>query len=183
MRNLRLAALALTCLTAPLAFAQKAPGGLYGELGYTMITLSPTNFPDFKPTVLRGIVGYQLNSNFSVEGQLGMGLADGTAMVDQANAEANVKVSSMYGLYAKAKTELAPGFEAFGRAGYAKADATIKVNSIGYSESNSKDGFSWGIGAAYAISPAVALTVDYMSYFNKDDVKASGYTLGVQFNF
>ncbi len=185
MRNLRLAALALTCLTVPLAFAQKAPGGLYGELGYTMVTVSPTTLPDFKPSALRGIVGYQVNSNLSVEGMLGMGMSDGTATItaNNASATANVKVDSMYGVYGKVKAELAPGFEAFGRAGYSKSNAVLSVSSFGYSQSNSTDGFSWGVGAAFAVSPSVSVTVDYMSYASKDDVKVTGPTFGVAFKF
>lgn len=180
MRNLRLAALALTCLTVPLAFAQKAPGGLYGELGYTMVTVSPSDAPDFKPSILRAILGYQINSNFSVEGALGMGVSDGTATIQ--GHDVKLKLSSLYGIYAKAKTELAPGVEAFARAGYTKANSTFAVSGQA-DTSDSSDGFSWGMGASYAVSPTVALSVDYMSYTNKDNIKATGPTFGVVFKF
>jgi len=160
---------------------------MYGELGYTMITVSPAGLPDFKPSALRGIVGYQINSNFSVEGMLGKGMADGTATTTIQNTAValNLKLDSVYGVYGKVKTELAPGFEAFGRAGYSKANTTATVSALGMSTSNtgSTDGFSWGVGASYAVSPTVALSVDYVSYSSKDDGKVTGPTFGVVFKF
>jgi opacity protein-like surface antigen len=95
---------------------------------------------------------------------------------------ANLKLESLYGLYAKVKSELMPGLEAFGRAGYSSASNKFTLSN-GYTESRTSDGFSWGMGAAYSVSPSVAATFDYMSYSTKEDAKASGYTFGVQFKF
>jgi opacity protein-like surface antigen len=187
MRNFRLTALALASLTVPVAFAQNAPSAMYGELGYTSITVAPSGMPDFKPTALRGIVGYQVTSNFAVEGMLGKGMSDGTGTITLQNTAVavNLKLDSVYGVYGKVKTDLAPGLEAFGRAGYSKANttATVSVSGTSISNTGSTDGFSWGVGAAYAVSPGVTATVDYMSYSSKEDGKATGPTFGVSFKF
>jgi len=185
MRTSHFAALTLTCVTVSTAFAQKAPDSVYGELGYTQVTLasSDSTAPSIKPSALRAIVGYELNRNFSVEGMVAMGIADGTAdlATSAGTLNAKTKIDSMYGVFAKAKAEVAPGVELFGRLGYSKANLTTTVASG--SGSASFDGASWGLGASYAVSPGVALNVDYMSYFSKDGVKATGPTFGVSFKF
>jgi hypothetical protein len=77
--------------------------------------------------------------------------------------------------------------ELFGRVGYAKIRANISaaVPALSYSSSASADvdGASWGVGAKIAVSPAVALTVDFMSYINKDGGTATGPTFGVAYKF
>jgi hypothetical protein len=185
MRKSFLAALILTCLSVSTAFAQKAPDSVYGELGYTQVTIASADAgaPSMKPSALRAIVGYEMNRNFSVEGMLAMGISDGTADLATlaGTLNAKIKIDSMYGVFAKAKAEVAPGVELFGRAGYSKANLTTTVASA--SGSGSLDGASWGLGASYAVSPGLALAVDYMSYYNKDGGKATGPTFGVSFKF
>lgn len=184
MRTFHVAALALTCLTVSTAFAQKAPDSVYGELGYTQVTLSdPANTASSKPSALRAIVGYEMNRNFSVEGMLAMGVADGSIDVAVLGGTVSMrsKIDSMYGVFAKAKAEVAPGVELFGRVGYSKSNYTLSFP--GASGSGSTDGIAWGLGGSYAVSPGVALTVDYTSYYNKDGAKATGPTFGVSFKF
>jgi opacity protein-like surface antigen len=194
MRTLRLAAIALTCLTVSAAFAQKAPGGVYGELGYTQVTIASANAaaPTFKPSALRGIVGYEINRNFAVEGMLAFGIADGSAdgtvTVNGVPGPGTVKVrlDTTYGVYAKAKAEVSPGLEVFGRLGFTKANYSSTITAAGVgsgSLSDSSDGPSWGLGASYAVSPTLAMNVDYMSYVDKNGLKATGPTFGVSFKF
>jgi len=189
MRTSHFAALTLTCVTVSTAFAQKAPDSVYGELGYTQVTLasSDSTAPSIKPSALRAIVGYELNRNFSVEGMVATGIADGTAdlATSAGTLNAKTKIDSMYGVFAKAKAEVAPGVELFGRVGYSKANISSTGDAGAGSGSGGGrfDGASWGLGASYAVSPGLALAVDYMSYYNKDGGKATGPTFGVSFKF
>jgi opacity protein-like surface antigen len=188
MKKFNVAALALTVLSAPAAFAQSAANGTYGELGLTQVSVSRSDgsIPTFKPTLLRAVVGYGLSDNFALEGILGAGMGD--ASVDLSTyTSAKVKVDSMFGAYLKVKAQAAPGVELFGRVGYAKiransSTATPALNS--YSSSSEEiDGASWGVGAKIAVSPTVALTVDFMSYVNKNGATATGPTFGVAYKF
>ncbi len=185
MRTSHLAALSLACVTTCAAFAQKAPDSVYGELGYTQITLAAADgsFPAMKPSALRAIVGYEMNRNFSVEGMAATGISDGSADVAVGGSTLTIKtkVDSMYGVFAKVKADVVPSLELFGRVGYSKENYTISASST--SGSGSVDGLAWGLGGSYVVSPVLALNVDYMSYSNKDGVKATGPTFGVAFKF
>lgn len=191
MKIFNAAALALTLLSAPAAFAQSAANGAYGELGITQVSFedSDASAPTFKPTVLRAVVGYGLSDNFALEGMLGAGMSDGTADTSVFGYSANfkLKVDSMVGAYVKVKAQATPGVELFGRVGYAKIRANVSGTVPGFSYSSSSsaevDGASWGLGAKFAVSPAVALTVDFMSYVNKDGGTATGPTFGVAYKF
>ena len=93
----------------------------------------------------------------------------------------------MVGAYLKLKAQATPGVELFGRVGYAKIRANVSstVPALRFSSSSSGevDGASWGLGAKFAVSPAVALTVDFMSYVNKDGGTYTGPTFGVAYKF
>jgi len=191
MKKLNISALALTLLAAPAAFAQSAANGTYGELGITQVSYSASDAsgPTFKPTVLRAVVGYGLTDNFALEGMLGAGMNDASADASAAGYSVNykLKVESMLGAYLKVKAQAAPGVELFGRLGYAKIRNTVSgaipALNISMSSSADVDGASWGVGAKIAVSPAVALTVDFMSYINKDGGTATGPTFGVAYKF
>jgi len=191
MKNRNVAATALLLLAMPVAFAQSTAPGAYGELGLAQVNYgtSVASIPSLKPTVLRAVLGYGLGENFAVEGMFGAGMSDGNAGSSIAGytAEYKLKVESMFGTYLKVKGEVAPGFELFGRIGYAKVHGNISVTvpalSLSRSSSGDADGASWGLGAKIAMSPAVALTVDVMSYVNKDGDTATGPTFGIAYKF
>ena len=191
MKKLSFATLAFSLFAAPAAFAQSAANGAYGELGITQVSFedSDASAPTFKPTVLRAVVGYGLSDNFAIEGMLGAGMSDGTADASVAGYSVNykIKVDSMVGAYLKLKAQATPGVELFGRVGYAKIRANVSstVPALRFSSSSSGevDGASWGLGAKFAVSPAVALTVDFMSYVNKDGGTYTGPTFGVAYKF
>lgn len=188
MKKLSFATLALSLFAAPAAFAQSAASGTYGELGIAQVSfaVSDASVPTLKPTVLRAVVGYGLSDNFALEGMLGAGMSDASADLST-SASAKLKVESMVGAYLKVKAQAAPGVELFGRVGYAKirtnASFAVPAWSLSSSASSEVDGASWGLGAKIAVSPTVALTVDFMSYFNKDGGTATGPTFGVAYKF
>ena len=73
--------------------------------------------------------------------------------------------------------------ELFARLGYADSKVKLKVPSLDASASDSDNDFSFGLGLNYAFSRNVYMSADYMSYYNKDGVKADGFTLGVGYKF
>lgn len=168
---------AAALLAAGAAQAQSTVGnGVYGEVGYTFVNIKD-EFANVtaKPGAIRGIVGWDLHPYVALEALLSGGVSDDTVQ------GVKVKASRTYGFYVTPKYAITPEIEVFGRLGY--ADSKIKVSSGNASASGSDSSFSWGLGAKYNFSKQIYGAVDYMSYYDKDDTKATGVTLSVGYRF
>lgn len=175
---------ALVIALAASAFSAQAQ--TYGEIGYTGVTYKEkSDGVELKasPSAIRGILGYELNSNLAIEGLLAVGVGDSKGKVNgQSITGLELGVTNVVGIYLKPKVKLSNDFEIFGRFGYASSKAEISLEGVG-SESVSENSFSYGAGFNYAINTNVSLNIDYMQYVNKDGAKGSGYTLGVGYKF
>lgn len=162
-----------------------AQAQIYGEIGYTAVSHdrnSDGSSLKSSPKAIRGLVGYELSENIAIEGIVGLGIGNGSVQVDGQNiAGAKQKIDNMYGLFLTPKVKLADNLEGFVRAGYTNGKGTISYN--GQSASSSESGFSYGLGARYTLDKNMSLNVDYMSYLNKTDVKAAGFTVGIGYKF
>ena len=156
----------------------------YGEIGYATVSFTdPSTSPTYKssPKALRGLVGYEVSENIAVEGIIGLGLGSDSIKVNGQSSGANLKINSMYGVYLTPKAKLADNLEGFVRAGYMHVKGT--ATDSGSSSTSSESGFSYGFGARYALDKNMSLNVDYMSYLNKTDIKATGFTVGIGYKF
>lgn len=157
----------------------------YGEIGYTSISYEePVEgyTVKSKPKALRGLVGYELSENLALEGIVGIGLDDAdVTVVGRTIPGVKLKIDNMYGFYVTPKMKLAENFEGFVRAGFASASGTVSAN--GQTSSGTTDGLSYGLGVRYSFDKNTSVSVDYMSYFDKSDSKATGFTVGVGFRF
>ncbi|MFX1679302.1 porin family protein [Mitsuaria sp. CC2] len=165
---------AAALLLAGAAQAQAPKPELYGELGYSFITIDAGG-PDLEPGLLRGIVGWNVHPYLAVEGLLAGGVKD------DKTAGITTKISNAYGVYLKPKYDFGNGFQVFGRLGY--LHNKIKYSFNGMSASDSDDDVSYGVGVGYAFSKQWYGALDYTSYYDKDGIKASGVTLGVGYRF
>lgn len=173
----------IVATTALLAFcaaqAQQVPKPkFYGELGYTALKIEDAGV-DIKPGLLRGIVGTEVHPNVGLEAMLAVGVKDDTVNLGGVPVEA--KVERSYGLYVKPKIQATSQLELFARIGYARSK--FKATFTGGSISESEGDLSYGAGLNYSFTRTVYGTVDYMSYYNKDGVKANGFTIGAGFRF
>ena len=171
--------------TALTLAAFSASAQMYGEIGYTKVTVkdSDSGF-NFKssPTAVRGILGYEINPNFAIEGLAAFGMSDDNVKENGRTLQgAKFKIDNTFGIYAKPKVKFTPELEAFVRAGFAQTKATYSER--GFSESSSESSFSYGLGMNYALNKTTSLNVDYMSYYEKDGVTATGFTFGVGYKF
>lgn len=157
----------------------------YGEIGYTTVNYEePVQGYTVKrsPQAMRGLVGYELSENLAIEGMVGLGLGDANVEVmGRTIPGAKLKIDSLFGVYVTPKLKLADNFEGFARAGFASAKGTVSMNRE--SSSGSTNGFSYGLGVRYAFDKNTSLTIDYMSYIDKIDAKATGFTVGIGFKF
>lgn len=179
MKFQKVAMAAAIALTVFGASAQSAKSKFSAEIGYTAIDYAEPGVSGVKPSVVRTIFGYEVNENLALEGMLGFGAANGSATV--LNVPVDLKIDSLYGLYIKPKAMVAENLEIFGRFGYATSKATASARGVSFSTTNSTA--SYGVGVSYFLSPSTALSLDYMSYYDKDGVSAKGVTLGVGFKF
>lgn len=158
----------------------------YVELGYTGVTATYGILGSelkSSPNAIRGILGYELNQNLSIEGLVGSGLESSSVKVDGINVNgATTKINNFYGLYLKPKSKVTDRTEFFARIGASKAKGTATVAGLG-SASESETSFSYGAGFSYTFSPNTSWNLDYMSYINKDGFKANGFTLGLGYKF
>jgi len=57
------------------------------------------------------------------------------------------------------------------------------TSSRGYAISDSGGDMAYGAGLSYRITDTTSLNADYMSYYNKDGVKGTGFTIGLGMRF
>jgi len=175
-----LSALAIL-LAAGSASAQGAyVPGFYGELGYTSLNIKGnTAFgtAEFKPAMLRGIVGYSVHNNLAIEGMLGFGIKDSGVTLNGGGTGIDGKVNHSVGIFLKPRVKINEQFEVFGRVGYLHS----KISGGGGSADEGD--FAYGVGMNYSINRAWSVNVDYMRYYDKNPVKASGITFGVGYKF
>lgn len=123
--------------------------------------------------------GANINKNLSVEGQVGTTITNATGYIGV--TPVSVKYDSIYGVFLKAKAEVTPDFEVFGRLGYAHASISV---STPYGSGSAENGdFAYGIGAQYNFTPVVYGQIDYMSYYNKNGATANGPSIGLGLKF
>jgi opacity protein-like surface antigen len=169
-----LAAIAMT------AQAQAPVQSLYGELAYTSagVQLQDMNGTKDYP-VLRGILGYQINNYLAVEGMLGFGVSDRNDTL--IGIPVKSKIDHTYGIFVKPQFQINDSISIFARAGYARTK--VSYEEPGYSESKSHGSFAYGAGATYSFTPQMYLNVDYMSYYDKNNSKAHGPSIGLGYKF
>jgi opacity protein-like surface antigen len=156
----------------------------YGEVGYTSTTFkggAVGNTQEGSPSVIRAILGYEINPNLAVEGMGAFGISDSTFKYNGERVPGvKLKADNALGVYLKPKMKLSESVEIFGRVGYTRVKGTVSYTDPISSNYNS---FSYGAGLGYAIDSKTSLNVDYMQYINKDGFKINGFTLGVGYKF
>jgi opacity protein-like surface antigen len=176
MKLLTIAAVSALLMLGTAAQAQQAKSPLYGELGYTVLTVkeSSSGF-SASPTALRGIIGYDLHPFVAVEGMLAFGVSD------DSDKGVNAKLQNAYGVFVKPKFNPNENFEVFGRLGWVKTK--FKFSDSTGSETQSESDFAYGVGANYHFNPRMSVGLDYMRYSKKDGVKVDGVTVSFGYRF
>jgi len=203
------AALAAICALAAPAAAQDAYEGVYANIGIGQISadLDLSNLDlqgntidlgqeEVKAFIINGRLGYRINRFLAIEGDAGFGLGGddfqrsipvtvnpvGTVNVD---ADADLKVKSYYGAFARGILPVSDQFDLFVRGGYgtAKAEGTVVGTTAllaGFSasatESQSTSGFAYGVGAEYHLNERHGIRVDYSAIDDASFI-AAAYTI------
>jgi len=117
--------------------------------------------------------GYNFNEYIAIEGRYWFGLSS-TVHYGHTNSALQDKDTSIdaWGIYVKPQYPVTEAFSVYALLGYGGADINIDnvPSNIGLQYADdSVDGFSWGLGASYAVTDNVSLFVDYVSMYDNDD--------------
>jgi opacity protein-like surface antigen len=108
--------------------------------------------------------GYQYNRYVAFEGRYWIGVGG----IDQTPNNASGDFDA-WGLYVKPMYPVTNTLDLYALLGY--ADSTIDYDSALDWET---DGFSWGLGAQYAITDRILLFADYVSMASQDTIDYNG---------
>ncbi len=165
----RIAKLTTTLGLVALAAGAQAQS-LYGEVGYTGLDYREPGLK-VSPGMVRGVVGYELTPNVSVEGMVGLHGGSDTA------SGTTLRLNNMVGVFGKVQAPLAEGVNVYGRLGAVRSD--LKANGV----SDADTGLAYGVGMSYDLSKTTYLNADYTKYYDRHDQKLEGLTVGVGFRF
>lgn len=170
-------------VTAAVAFTPAALAeGWYADGGYTHITTdvdTGAGSADIDLGAISGRVGYTLNPNFAVEGELAVGVNDEEAT--QGAVTASLGLNYLVGAYGKAQVAVAENVNLFARAGIVNAELEAEVTGLG-SASDSETGAGYGVGGTVDVAENIYVRGDYTRY-DIDDVEADAFTIGVGVKF
>ena len=168
------AAMAVT----PTALAE----GWYADAGYTHLTADlevGTSSADIDLGAISGRVGYDINPNFGVEGELAIGVNDEEAT--EGGVTASLGLNYLVGAYGKAQLPVAENVNLFARAGIVNAELEVEVTGLG-SVSDSETGAGYGFGGTVDINERFYVRGDYTRY-DIEDLEADAFTISAGMKF
>lgn len=164
----------IATITTTLGLALLAAGAqaqsLYGEAGYTGLDYREPGLK-VSPGMVRGVVGYEFTPNLSLEGMVGINGGSDSA------SGTSLKLKNTVGVFGKVQAPITDGVNLYGRLGVARND--LEVNGT----SSADTGLAYGLGVTYDLSKTTYLNADYTKYYDRDDKKLEGVTVGVGFRF
>lgn len=169
MRNILLAAAAVSVIAAP-AFAQTMQSPTYyGTLGYSQLDHS-----DGDLGAITGRVGAKFNPYLGVEGEASIGVKDD----DFTFAGVDGKIEHDYdaAAYVVGTLPVTPNFELFARGGY--GTTKIKTELAGFNGEVDGESWNYGAGANYYLDGQNGLRADWTRRDFRDDAgEADVYSL------
>ena len=164
----------LTKISTTLGFALLAAGAqaqsMYGEVGYTGLDYKEPGLK-VSPAMVRGVMGYEFTPNLAVEGMVGVNGGSDSA------SGTSFKINNMVGVFGKFQAPITDDLKVYGRLGVART--SLKANGV----SDSDTGLAYGAGVTYDLSKTTYLNADYTKYYDRNDQKLEGVTVGVGFRF
>lgn len=150
--------------------------GFYAGIGYGYFKQTNDNVNvnggidiDFTADSILFQAGYQYNRYLAFEGRYWGGIGDISvdSSIDGSSDESGT--FDAWGVYVKPMYPVTDTFDIYALLGYAD-------NSVDFSNGASwdTDGFSWGLGAQYAVTENIVLFADYVSMGSEDSVTLNG---------
>ena len=119
--------------------------------------------------------GYSFNEYIAVEGRIG------TGVVDDDFFGIDVELNYLAGVYAK--VGIPTGTIVYPYVVLGLTQVELEISGFGQSETDDDNDISYGIGANFEVSNNVGIYVEYMSWYDEDDIEITGFNLGANYKF
>lgn len=136
-------------------------------------------------TAYKFLVGYQLNTNFAIEGgYVNVGKFDYTATGGNLISPVSLSAKSTgWGLDAVGILPLGNQFSGLGKLGVAQVSTSCSSSANVVASCPSKTDLTYGLGVKYDLTSAVSLRGDWDSYKGGSGQRANVWTVGVGYKF
>lgn len=175
------AAVALTLLgSASLPVAadiyKSGAGSLYAGANYTFVDLEGNGL-DSDLGTLSAKVGANITPYFGLEARAGFGVKD-----DSITSTTDLSANAFYGGYATLNLANESPATPYAILGFTRYELELDNTFLGTTRDDESD-LSYGLGVNLAITEALSGNLEYMRYFDKDDVTIDGIGVGLTVNF
>ena len=144
-------------------------GGSYSNIDYQEQGIT------FDLSTISVVGGYRVNRFVALEGRLGRGQSKGNF------AGTVIEVDRYVGLNFVGTYPLGDeNFRLYGSLGY--NDIELTGQGVGGRASVAGDSVNYGLGISYVVGP-LEYRIGYENFYDKDSIKADGYTITVNYTF
>lgn len=151
-------------------------GGLYAGLNYTFMNADYNDSnADADLGTLSGKVGVMATPFLGVEARAGFGVDDDRVGI------ADVSIDNFYGGYATVNLANESPVTPYAVLGFTRVESEADLGSSTIRDDGSD--VSYGLGVNMQFAPNLSGNLEYMRYYDKDNVTLDGLGLGVQVNF
>ncbi len=150
-------------------------GGLYTGLNYSFINLDADGIGDADVGTLSAKVGVMATPFLGLEARAGFGVSDDRIGM------ADYSLDNFYGGYATFNMVNESPVTPYAVLGFTRVE--VEADSPLGTATEDETDVSYGIGLRVEVAPSVSGNLEYMRYYEDDDVTVDGLGLGVQFNF
>ncbi len=126
-------------------------------------------------TGVTGRLGSMVNDNIGGEVRVSLGVGDDS--IFSGILETDVELNSMIGGYFRAGGPVGQNFFPYAVVGFTRAE--LEYSSNWNRDDDSNTDVSFGFGADVSLDRNLSLNVEYMNYYDKDDVEISGFSIGI----
>jgi len=158
-----------------------------GKWDYSQANIQNEGTFDFNTVMLQA--GYDFNKYIAVEGRYWLGIDTGNTDIQGHDFDLNVDA---WGIYVKPQYPVTDALRIYGLLGYASISSAEYAYSAMPQSGDMTDygdfnGFSWGVGASYAVSDNLEIFVDYVNMYDdtttlRDPLNGSLITLDFTFS-
>ena len=170
----------ITCSTFALAFTAAGTALAADPYAGGSILFVDADFAEINDEAslsgVTGRLGTMINENIGGEVRVSLGIGDDS--VDAYGLDVDVELNSLIGGYLRAGVPVAEGFYPYAVLGFTRSELEISNRYLG-SESDSETDISYGFGVDMSLDRNLSLNVEYMNYYDKDDVEISGFSIGI----
>lgn len=168
---------------AALGFGSQAMAEHYVGGNISAMKVKEDDLDNANLVALYGRLGTEFTENFSAEIRVGTGIDDDKVNVNVGgmNVPVNVELNYFYGAYVRGTIPIADAFYPYAVVGFTRAE--LEGKAFGQSVKSSGDDISFGVGADIRLTSNTDLNLEYMNYYDKDDVSIDGFSLGFTYRF